>query len=227
MVENIINNKKYVGQTIQKDIKSRWKHHKNVDKRYIGNILYNAYKKYGIENFKFKIICICFDKDTNIYEKDYIKKYNCIYPNGYNLLEGGNNKKHNNYTINILKEKLSGKNHPFYGKELSENHIKNIKKGLKLKYEKSNVKKEPINISKSINISNSIINYYKNNIISGKGKNIRVMQYDINNNFINEYYSLGDAARQINAGRTTITKACKGINNHKAKGYFWYIKPNI
>ena len=47
MVENTINNKKYIGQTIREDIKTRWKYHKTLNsKKYIGQILFNAYKKY-------------------------------------------------------------------------------------------------------------------------------------------------------------------------------------
>ena len=61
----------------------------------VGKILFNAYNKYGTTNFKYKIICICFDEDTNKFEEEYIMKYNTIYPNGYNLMPGGNNKKHN------------------------------------------------------------------------------------------------------------------------------------
>ena len=51
--------------------------------------LKRAFEKYGIENFKFRIICICFDDDLNKYEIEYIKKYDTIVPNGYNLSEGG------------------------------------------------------------------------------------------------------------------------------------------
>ena len=35
----------------------------------------------------------------------YIKKFDTIYPNGYNLLEGGDNYKHNIYTKQIISEK--------------------------------------------------------------------------------------------------------------------------
>lgn len=130
-VKNKINNKIYIGQTIRKDIYTRWKYHKTIDKRYIGQLLYNAYKKYGHENFEYKIICICFDEDTNKYEKDYIKKYNSMYPNGYNLLEGGDNKKHNEYTKKIISEKLKGSNHPNFNKIFNEEHVLNIKNSLK------------------------------------------------------------------------------------------------
>lgn len=118
MIENIVNNKKYIGQTKCQDIQTRWRQHRKIDKKSLGSCLFNAYKKYGIENFKFKIICICFDSDTNYYEIDYIKKYNTIYPNGYNLQEGGNNRKHNPITIELIREKLKGENSNNYGKKL-------------------------------------------------------------------------------------------------------------
>ena len=55
LIENLINGKKYVGQSIQKDINKRWSTHKQVNKSSIGTCLFNAYKKYGINNFKFKL----------------------------------------------------------------------------------------------------------------------------------------------------------------------------
>ena len=116
MVENKINKKRYIGQTIQKNIKDRWNSHKNLKHKTVGKILFNAYKKYSVDNFEYKIICICFDEDTNRYEEEYIKKYDTIYPNGYNLLPGGNNKKHNEYTKKMISESLKGENNPQYGK---------------------------------------------------------------------------------------------------------------
>lgn len=38
---------------------------------------------------KFEILIICFDDDLLKYEREYIKKYNCQIPNGYNILSGG------------------------------------------------------------------------------------------------------------------------------------------
>jgi hypothetical protein len=53
-------------------------------------LLINSSKKYGIESFKFNIIIICFDEDLDKHEKYYILKYNTLYPNGYNMQDGGN-----------------------------------------------------------------------------------------------------------------------------------------
>ena len=52
LIKNNINGKKYIGQTIQNDINKRWNKHKLVNKSFIGTCLYNAYKKYGVNNFK-------------------------------------------------------------------------------------------------------------------------------------------------------------------------------
>jgi hypothetical protein len=88
-ITNIKNNKCYIGETIQ-DIKKRWRDHLSAIKRDGGcKALKSAITKYGLESFKFEIIIICFDDDRLIYEKQYIKKYNSLVPNGYNILEGG------------------------------------------------------------------------------------------------------------------------------------------
>jgi hypothetical protein len=88
-ITNLTNNKCYIGETIQNP-KKRWKDHLNAIKRDGGcRALKMAIKKYGIEKFKFEVLIICFDEDRLIYEKQYIKKYNSLVPNGYNILEGG------------------------------------------------------------------------------------------------------------------------------------------
>ena len=93
MIKNKITGKMYIGQTIRKNLYDRWRQHKSCKKDTVGNYLYNSYIKYGIHNFDYKLVCICFDEDCNKFEEDYIKKYNSIYPNGYNLKPGGNNHK--------------------------------------------------------------------------------------------------------------------------------------
>ena len=89
-ITNTITNKCYIGETKQSNPESRWKEHKNTIKNGTGcPALKDAVKKYGIENFKFDILLICFDEDRYKYEIEYIKKYNSQVPNGYNILGGG------------------------------------------------------------------------------------------------------------------------------------------
>jgi hypothetical protein len=98
--------KMYIGQTIQ-DLEERWRGHRSSK----SNCRYLKYaiKKYGIHNFEFKLICICFDNDMDKFENYYIKKYNTLVPNGYNLREGGNGGRHNEETKQKISETLKNK----------------------------------------------------------------------------------------------------------------------
>ena len=91
LITNIETKKQYVGQTVCKDVERRWAQHKWPSNRNLGTYLSNAFKKYGIDNFKFQIICICFDEDCNRFEQEYIIKFSTLSPNGYNIESGGNN----------------------------------------------------------------------------------------------------------------------------------------
>lgn len=118
---NLINNKKYVGQT--NNLKRRVKQHKddsftNYNEARYNQLIHQAIRKYGLNNFKIDIL------EDNIptelideKEKYYINKYNTIAPNGYNLTEGGMaNKtapvpsKYENGFLNIVKELKGEKN---------------------------------------------------------------------------------------------------------------------
>lgn len=72
-ITNKITNKCYIGETIKDDPEKRWKEHKNTIKRGVGcPALQNSVKKYGIENFTFDVLLICFDDDRYKYEIEYI-----------------------------------------------------------------------------------------------------------------------------------------------------------
>ncbi len=228
IITNLINGKQYVGQTIQSDIYKRWNSHKNLKHKTVGQILYNAYQKYGINNFTYKIICICFNEDTNKYEEEYIKKYNTIYPNGYNLLPGGNNRTHNEYTKKLISKNLLGSNNPNFGKKLSEDKIKKMSERMKGKNNHRYGKKYTnIEIQKRLNlykdnpeigkkISNSLKEYYKNN----QGTAKKVEQYDLQGNLINTFYSISEAARFVNVSTTFLSKTCNK-ENYTAAGFKW------
>ena len=81
LIQNKLNGKKYIGQS--ENCYGRWLTHKS---NYImgNNPLYEDMRKYGIENFSFKIIekiPAYFLKEK---QKEYILKYNTTVPNGYN-----------------------------------------------------------------------------------------------------------------------------------------------
>jgi group I intron endonuclease len=114
---NIINNKIYVGQTYL-SLEDRF------GKGYKGcYYLENAIKKYGKENFKYEILCLCSDQDTaNYLEKYYIEELDSRnHSIGYNIREGGSNSKISEETKK--KMSVSAK-----GRKLSDEHKNKIAK---------------------------------------------------------------------------------------------------
>jgi group I intron endonuclease len=61
--------KMYIGQTCQ-DLHERWRSHRSS--RSSCRYLKLAIKKYGIYNFDFKLICICFDSDMDILKPEKV-----------------------------------------------------------------------------------------------------------------------------------------------------------
>ena len=129
-IENMINNKKYIGQSIH--IKRRWYEHKHElnNNMHDNDYLQKAWNKYGFDNFKFYIIEICDEKDLDDKECYYISLYNTMDDNyGYNLKIGGANRMISESTREKLrqaarkprtKKDISGSKNPMFGKHLSE-----------------------------------------------------------------------------------------------------------
>jgi group I intron endonuclease len=89
-ITNKISKKCYIGETTEENPEERWKRHKYAISKGVGcPALRDAVVKYGLENFMFEVLIICFDENRYDHEKEYIKKYNSVVPNGYNILEGG------------------------------------------------------------------------------------------------------------------------------------------
>ena len=83
VIENIINGKCYIGQTV-KTSKIRFTAHKNNTKSCIGK----AIQKYGWDNFKTYTYYVS-ENMLDFFEIEMIKLANCIAPNGYNKRVGG------------------------------------------------------------------------------------------------------------------------------------------
>lgn len=86
MVKNKINNKSYIGQSVE--IETRWRKHKSLFDFGSVNLLRLALIKYGIENFEFLILEECLIEELDQKEEYYIKKFN-TQDEGYNILPGG------------------------------------------------------------------------------------------------------------------------------------------
>lgn len=85
-IENKINGKIYIGQSIE--IERRWQKHLSASDDFI---VHQAIRKYGKENFIFSILEECELIDLNEKENYWINFYQSIVPNGYNMIPGGSN----------------------------------------------------------------------------------------------------------------------------------------
>lgn len=192
-ITNISTKKSYVGQTTKEDVNDRWKEH--LKKGSNCSKLIESIKECGKDQFTFTIICICFEEDLNRFEKEYIKKFDTIFPNGYNIREGGNNGKHSKETR------------------------KKISTTLKNMYKNNLLKKEPPThiVTDEIRdkISKSVKKYYENNVCKLKGVpktklfpfNIVQSKYGID---MKTYLTLKEASEKLKVSIAAISMVCKG-----------------
>jgi len=105
-ITNILNNKVYIGQSI--NIESRIKDHfeKNYsDEKHIHGILDKEIRAIGKDNFIWEILIECSKEELNDYEKYFIQEYNSTDLNyGYNL-KGGSSSTGNNQEKKVINTK--------------------------------------------------------------------------------------------------------------------------
>jgi group I intron endonuclease len=136
------NGKVYIGQTSRTLDERRNSHIKDCNRkdRQYNIILYNAFRKYGFDDFVWDVIHYCDEKFLDEREIYYIKKYNSMKPYGYNMTAGGGGGlrgyKHTPETIKKMRDShadAKGSKHPFYGKKHTHETIKkmsDVKKGI-------------------------------------------------------------------------------------------------
>ena len=200
LIIDLTNWKKYVGQ-----------HHYHIegqlDPNYhgSGHIIKMIYKKRP-HTLKEVYLKTCYtQEELDEWEKYYIKLFNTLYPNGYNLTEGGNGgvpcEETRRKISNANKGKLIGKKNPFYGKHHSEeNKIKwsEKKKGKHLSEE----------LKRKLSKSNT----------NGKCSK-KVLQFTLDGEFIREWPSVMECSRNGYDFRN-ISACCRG-ERKSAYGFKW------
>jgi group I intron endonuclease len=119
IITNKITNKRYIGQTVshklncglykpfgcQKRLNQHTSDAINNTKKKQCSYLNNSIRKYGKDNFVVELLEYCLPAEANDREIFYIKELNSMFPNGYNLTEGGKK----GPTLQVQKEKLMHK----------------------------------------------------------------------------------------------------------------------
>lgn len=81
-ITNKINEKSYVGQSV--NIERRWRQHKQKNSK---SLIGLKIQEYGEENFIFEVLEETDLQSLDKREKYYIEKFNTIVPNGYNITD--------------------------------------------------------------------------------------------------------------------------------------------
>ena len=117
-IENQVNGKWYIG--ISSQVARRWVDHKSG---HGSKLVYQAIKKYGLDSFKFDILCEGCEEDIKKLEIAMIEKYNTMAPGGYNLTAGGEGSvgwRPGEETRRKMSTAHAGKRNSMYGKKHSE-----------------------------------------------------------------------------------------------------------
>jgi group I intron endonuclease len=242
---NIINNKKYIGQST--DIYARWEAHKNQLRRrcHFNDRLQNAWDKYGGDAFRFHILEICPTDSLDEKECFYIDKYETIdCHKGYNLKQGGSGdqvsdeskikmseSQKKRWTEELRQElslKYSGKDNPFYGKHHTEETGRKIAEANKKRewLEESKKKtsealkgRKPWNTGKTIpqDIKDKISHTLKGRPSPHKKA---VVQLTTDSQYIATFDSMAEAMLKTGVNSAYISKCCRGTSK-TAGGFKW------
>lgn len=228
LITNLVNGKKYVGQTTQENPMKRIINH-----RYTNYPIGRAMRKYGYENFSIDYIHECDSlEELNECERKSISEYNSLIPNGYNITEGGSNgwKMTDEFKAEWYKNRAdtSGENHPLWGKSHSEiakkrmseakmgennpNWGKTRNESTKRKISKANKGKKR---SEEARKRMSLIQ--KERFKNEKPSNIRSV---INVDTLEVFESATDGANHYSLQCSNLIRNCKG-RSKTCGGYHW------
>lgn len=238
-IENLINGKKYIGYT-KNDIDTRWcQHLSKTHHKEDNSILHLAIDKYGEENFNVYSIHTVKEKSFDKMmqrlkemERKYIKEYNTLTPNGYNILTGGENVPINRIT--------SVHQYTMDGEYICS--FNSITEAIQLNGFDDNPRSSKL--GRCLNTNHCAFGYlwskcvdedvkqlyveYNQNRYKRQNKKQRVVQLDSNMSVINIYESTIDASNKTGLNKGSIYSACspKYKSHYTCGGYIWMFEEN-
>ena len=193
-IKSNINNKIYIGSAI--NINKRWALHKNdlIKNQHHSIYLQRHFNKYSLDDLEFTVLEICEIEDLILKEQFY---FDTLKPE-FNICKVANSSlgvKRRKETIEKLKKVHTGVKHPDW-----RNKLKSKSQGGENHWTKK--KEKPFSKESKEKMSRSQKELYENGYQSPR--KTKILQFDLNNNFIKEWSSIQEA----------INKYRKGINNN-------------
>jgi len=236
ITKNLVNNKKYIGKDSLNN------------PGYLGSgaLLLKDIKKYGKENFKKEILEYCTKENLGKREEYWIDYFNAVKSNDfYNIrsqTSGWYNKDLNEEKYNHVVNKIGDSNRGKKRSQETKNKIKNNKeRNLKIsKANKGKFKPEGFgdkisnikllqNIKMSDETKQKISDAKKGHMCfqtqSFKEKHMKsIIQLDKENNVVNEFKSIEDAASSNSKFKRSNISCCLTGKSKTAYGYKWIYK---
>jgi group I intron endonuclease len=180
--------------------------------------LNNAIRKYGEENFSCELLQECERSELDKLEKEYITKYNSLFPNGYNLTEGG---KGALYVSVIENNKLSKKTEEYKHSEETKAKIKErlstimssderkIKKSMEAKQQHL---QNRLDKYKNILLKDDLTKYIRPVIKKGTET---VYKYEVNiNGIVTQFYDGKSSTNELYNNALDFLRKLKSQNNN-------------
>ena len=206
-IENLINNKKYIGQSI--NIFYRWqKHNSELNNNvHFNDYLQKSWNKYGADSFSFYVVELCDVDKLDEREIYYIDLYDTLNrDNGYNLTSGGTyNKRYSMETRAKISNALKGHEvSPESRAKISKNHadISGKNNGMYGKHHTEDAKRK-------VSMANKGKISYKRN-----RNNVYCVELE------QTFDDATVAGKVLNIDSSAILKCCKG-ERKTCGGYHW------
>lgn len=242
-IANRINNKVYIGQSI--NIEARWREHKSDFKarRDRHNVYFQrSWDKYGEENFEFEIIETCLKEDLDKREIYWVKHYKSSDTNfGYNADEGGNGRvinKETKFNMGTGNRGIARNNRKIVQLSLDGNLIKIWSNELEIR---NNFIEETASIRNCCKkqrrkSAEGFVWVYLDEFETDKfdfsyyskkhnNKTIPIVMMDLNYNYLGEFKSVHLASKELDIPHQNIDANIKGKTS-RVKEYSFISKEN-
>lgn len=229
-IKNTVTGKRYIGQTV--DYEKRKASHINALKgNYHSNkYLQSSWNKYGESAFEFSLIAESDAEHLNELEVEYIRRFDTVVPNGYNMTLGGEgtrgfkwSEESRSMVSKSRKGKQIGVDAPFYGKKHEAETLEKLRLATSALWRDPTFRQRQVEAHTGKKQSEET-KCKRSVALAGNTNNKRARRYRCVETGI-EYDSVGQIDLGFKFDRVAIYRACKrGI---RAYGYHWQFADDL